>query len=86
MADMGTKEATEKWSVSQKRVAAWCRRTKDPKVTQDKKGSPWHIPKNYPNPFKLQQRYTEQNAVSIIMLAAFSFLLETAENCELVGM
>ena len=52
MADMGTKEASEKWGVSQARVARWCRTCGDSRITQDKKGSPWHIPKNYPNPFK----------------------------------
>ena len=44
MADMGTKEAGELWGVSQKRVADWCRRTNDPRITQDKKGSPWGLP------------------------------------------
>lgn len=44
MADMGTKEAAEKWGVSQKSVAKWCREGKIPGATQDKKGSPWHIP------------------------------------------
>ncbi|MBP1536406.1 MAG: helix-turn-helix domain-containing protein [Ruminococcus sp.] len=52
MADMGTKEASEKWGVSQSRVQKWCRTCGDKRITQDKKGSPWHIPKNYPNPFK----------------------------------
>ena len=51
MADMGTKEAGLKWGVSQRKVADWCRKTKDPLITQDKKGSPWHIPIDYPNPF-----------------------------------
>ena len=52
MADMGTKEAAEKWGVSQRRVQNYCRITKDQRITQDKKGSPYHIPKDYPNPFK----------------------------------
>lgn len=51
MADMGTKEASELWGVSQKRVQDWCRKTSDERITQDKKGSPYHIPKDYPNPF-----------------------------------
>lgn len=47
MADMGTKEASEKWGVPQKTVEKWCREGKiTPQPTQDKKGSPWHIPKN----------------------------------------
>lgn len=51
MADMGTKEAAEKWGVSQQKVQRWCRKQNDPLITQDKKGSPYHIPKDYPNPF-----------------------------------
>ena len=54
MADMGTKEAAEKWGVPQARVRAWCVKMvgSDPRITQDKKGSPYHIPTDYPNPFK----------------------------------
>ena len=44
MADMGTKEAAERWGVSQALVQKWCREGKIPNVTQDGKGSPWHIP------------------------------------------
>ena len=53
MADMGTKEAGELWGVSQKKVQEFCRRTiaVDKRITQDKKGSPYHIPKDYPNQF-----------------------------------
>ena len=47
MADMGTKEAAEKWGVTQATVQKWCREGKiEPLPTQDKKGSPWHIQKN----------------------------------------
>ena len=52
MADMGTKEAAEKWGVSQRKVAEWCRTVRDSIITQDKPRSPWHIPKDFPNPFK----------------------------------
>ena len=54
MADMGTKEASELWGVSQDRVRSWCKRMKDkdPRITQDKKGSSYHIPKDYENPFE----------------------------------
>lgn len=52
MADMGTKEASEKWGVSQQTVQNWCRRGLVAGATQDKKGSPWHIPKDAPNPQK----------------------------------
>lgn len=52
MADMGSKEAAILWGVSQKQVQRWLRKQHDPRITQDKKGSPYHIPKDYPNPFK----------------------------------
>jgi len=55
MADMGTREASELWGVSQRKVQEWCRNAKDPKITQDKPGSTWHIPKDYPNPFTKSQ-------------------------------
>lgn len=42
---MGTREASEKFGVSQKTVEKWCREGKIAGATQDKKGSPWHIPK-----------------------------------------
>lgn len=41
---MGTKEASEKWGVTQNTVSRWCRDKKIPKVEQDAKGSPWRIP------------------------------------------
>ncbi len=44
MADMGTKEASAKWNVTQKTVQKWCRENKIPGATQDFKGSSWHIP------------------------------------------
>ena len=46
MADMGTKEASEKWGFSQSVIQKWCREGKIDGATQDKKGSPRHIPKN----------------------------------------
>lgn len=51
MLDMGTKVAAEKWGVTQRTVQDYCRKTKDPRITQDRKGSPYHIPEDYPNPF-----------------------------------
>ncbi len=51
MADMGTREASELWGVKQSRVQKWCRKVNDPRITQDRVGSTWHIPKDYPNPF-----------------------------------
>ena len=52
MAEMGTKEAAERWGVSQNLVQKWCREGKIPNVTQDGKGSPWHIPKEAVPPVK----------------------------------
>lgn len=52
MADMGTKEASILWGVPQRKVWEFCKNCKDKRITQDKPGSPYHIPKDYPNPFK----------------------------------
>ena len=52
MADMGTKEAAELWGVTQQTVRKWCQEEKIAGVTQDKKGSPWHIPKDAKPPRK----------------------------------
>ncbi len=46
MADMGTKEAAEKWGYTQNTISKWCRDGLIPGATQDKSGSPWHIPMN----------------------------------------
>ena len=51
MADMGTKEESEKWGVPQSLIQKWCREGKIPNATQDKKGSPWHIPKDTCPPY-----------------------------------
>ncbi len=57
MADMGTKEASERWGYTQETIRKWCAENKIEGVTQDKKGSPWHIPKNAkcPKPIKTQK-------------------------------
>lgn len=52
MADMGTKDAAELWGVSPRKVRDWCKKCNDPRITQDRPYCPWHIPKDYPNPFK----------------------------------
>lgn len=51
---MGTKEASEKWGYSQATISNWCRKKLIDGVNQDKKGSPWHIPKDAkpPRPIK----------------------------------
>ena len=46
MSDMGTKEASKKWGVTQSTVQKWCREGKIANATQDFKGSTWHIPEN----------------------------------------
>ncbi len=52
MADMGTKEASKLWGVPQTTIQKWCRNGKIDGATQDKKGSPWHIPKDAVPPIK----------------------------------
>ena len=42
---MGTREAAKVWGVRQETVQKWCRDGLIDGVNQDKKGSPWHIPK-----------------------------------------
>lgn len=56
MADMGTKEAAEKWGYSQATISKWCREGLIKGANQYKSGSPWHIPKNAkcPRPIKLK--------------------------------
>lgn len=46
MSDMGTKQAAEKWGYSEETIRKWCRSGLIPNATQDKPGSPWHIPSN----------------------------------------
>lgn len=41
---MGTKEASEKWGLSQSYISKLCRIGKIPGAEQDAKGSPWRIP------------------------------------------
>ncbi len=53
---MGTKEAAEKWGVTQSSVSKWCREGLIPNVNQDKKGSPWHIPKDAICPMTIKKR------------------------------
>lgn len=43
---IGTREASEKWGVSQATVSAWCRKGMIKGANQDAPRSPWHIPKN----------------------------------------
>lgn len=43
---MGTKEASERWGIAQQKISKLCREGKIPGAEQDKKGSPWRIPKD----------------------------------------
>ena len=55
MADMETKQAAEKWGVTQATVSKWCRNNLISGATQDKKGSTWHIPVNATPPKKIKK-------------------------------
>ncbi len=57
MADMGVKEAAEKWGYSPQTIRKWCAEGLIDNVTQDKKGSSWHIPKNAKCPKKIKKKY-----------------------------
>lgn len=48
--DVGTKEKALEWNVSQAKVSEWCRKGLIAGATQDKRGSPWHIPKDASKP------------------------------------
>lgn len=53
---MGTLEASQKWDVSQATISKWCRDGKIPGAEQDRKGSPWHIPKEAGCPKRSKER------------------------------
>ena len=61
MADMGTKQAAEKWGVTQATVSKWCRNNLILGATQDKKGSTWHIPINAKPPKKIKKYNDKEN-------------------------
>lgn len=56
MSDMGTKQAAEKWGYSEDTIRKWCRTKVIPNATQDKPGSPWHIPKDTECPKKIKKK------------------------------
>ena len=56
MADIGTKEASERWGYTQETIRKWCAEGLIPNATQDKKGSPWHIPADAICPKKIKTR------------------------------
>lgn len=43
---MGTAEASKLWDYPQSTISEWCRKGKIEGASQDKRGSPWHIPKD----------------------------------------
>lgn len=55
MADMGTKEAAQKWGYTQETVRKWCNEGLIKNATQDGKGSTWHIPKDAKCPKKIKK-------------------------------
>lgn len=52
--DIGTRESAEKWGYTPDTIRKWCALGLIKGVTHDKKGSPWHIPKDAecPKPIK----------------------------------
>lgn len=54
---MGTREASDKWGYSQAYISEWCRNGLIPSASQDRAGSPWHIPKDAecPRPIKKKE-------------------------------
>ena len=43
---MGTAEASKQWGYTQATIRKWCIEGRIKDASQDKKGSPWHIPKD----------------------------------------
>lgn len=60
MADMGTKEAAEKWGYSQATVRKWCKDGLISGATHDGDYSPWHIPKDAKCPKKNKNTKEEE--------------------------
>ena len=54
MSDIGTKEASIRWGYSQDTIRKWCALGMIQNATQDKKGSPWHIPADAECPKKIK--------------------------------
>jgi len=60
MADIGTKEASERWGYTQDTIRKWCAEGLIPNATQDKKGSPWHIPADAVCPKKVKVKQNNE--------------------------
>lgn len=56
MADMGTTEASKRWGYTPETIRKWCQSGLIDGATQDKKGSPWHIPQNAKCPKKVKSK------------------------------
>lgn len=56
---MGTKEAHEKWDLTQAYITKLCREGKVKGAEQDAPGSPWRIPCDAPNPKLTKHRKDE---------------------------
>jgi excisionase family DNA binding protein len=55
---MGSKEAAELWGVSQSTISKWCRERLIDRAEQDKKGSPWRIPRDAVKPTAKSRKRT----------------------------
>lgn len=53
---MGTLEASEKWGYTQQTIRKWCADGLIKDASQDKKCSPWHIPKDAECPKKIKKK------------------------------
>lgn len=56
MSYMGTRQASEKWGYPVETIQKWCREKKIEGATQDRKGSPWHIPENAKCPAPIKRK------------------------------
>ena len=60
MAYMGTLEASKKWGYTPATISKWCREGLIEGATQDKPGSPWHIPENAKCPRRIKKQNKEK--------------------------
>ena len=55
MADIGTREASERWGYTPATIRKWCQQGLIKNATQDAKGSTWHIPADAVCPKKIKK-------------------------------
>ena len=60
MADIGTSEAALKWGYKEATIRKWCRDGLIKGATQDKEGSPWHIPKDAKCPREIKAKVQKE--------------------------